>query len=160
MRTAAPVIALFLAAVPGPAGAQTTQDLLDTLNRVLTPEQERDSVERRSRYDDYRRRDDDEYSRSDRREGESRDGESRYGERYNPSDDRFWSEEARRVDYEEMSSEERDRYDRLSERERERYDDEAGYERRTRYERMSDSERRRYDEELEDAYNEYRRRRG
>ena len=153
MRTAA-VLTLLLAVTPAPAGAQNAQDLLDTLNRVLTPDQERDSVERRGRYDDYRRRDDDS-SRSDRR-----DEDSSYSSRYNPSDDRFWSEEARRFDYDQMSNEERRRYDRLSDRERERYDDEAGYERRTRYERMSDSERRRYDEELEDAYNEYRRRRG
>ena len=153
MRTAAAaVLALLLAAVSAPAQAQTAQDLLDTLNRVLTPDQERDRVERRGRYDDYRRRDDDS-SRSDRR-----DEDSSYGSRYNPSDDRFWSEEARRLDYDQMSDEERRRYDRLSDRERERYDDEAGYERRDRYERMSDSERRRYDEALEEAYTEYRRR--
>ena len=154
MRTAAAVLALMLAAASAPAQAQNAQDLLDTLGRILTPEQERDSVERRGRYDDYRRRDDDS-SRSDRR-----DEDSSYSSRYNPSDDRFWSEEARRLDYDQMSDEERRRYDRLSERERERYDDEAGHERRERYERMSDSERRRYDEALEDAYNQYRRRRG
>ncbi len=154
MRAATIALAATLAAASAPASAQNAQDLLDTLNRVLTPDQERDRVERRNGDDDYRRRDD-EYSRSDRRD----DGRgSSYGSRNNPSEDRFWSEEARRLDYDEMSAEERRRYDRLSERERERFDEEAGRERRERYERMSDSERRRYDEALEEAYTEYRRR--
>ena len=151
MRVATIALAAALAAASAPASAQNAQDLLDTLNRVLTPDQERDRVERRNG-DGYRRRDDED-SRSDRRG-------SSYGSRNNPSEDRFWSEEARRLDYDEMSDEERRRYDRLSERERERFDEEAGRERQERYERMSDSERRRYDEALEDAYNQYRRRRG
>ncbi len=154
MRAATIALAAALAAASAPASAQNAQDLLDTLNRVLTPDQERDRVERRNGDDGYRRRDD-EYSRSDRRDGERG---SSYGSRNNPSEDRFWSEEARRLDYDEMSAEERRRYDRLSERERERFDEEAGRERRERYERMSDSERRRYDEALEEAYTEYRRR--
>ena len=145
MRAATIALAAALAAVSAPASAQNAQDLLDTLNRVLTPDQERDLGERR----------DDEYSRSDRRDGERG---SSYGSHNNLSEDRFWSEEARRLDYDEMSAEERRRYDRLSERERERFDEEAGRERQERYERMSDSERRRYDEALEDAYAEYRRR--
>ena len=146
MRVATIALAAALAAASAPASAQNAQDLLDTLNRVLTPDQERDRVERRSR--------DDENSRSDRRDGERG---SSYGSRNNPSEDRFWSEEARRVGYREMGDEERRRYDGLSGRDRDRFDEEAGYERKRRYERMSDSERRRYDEALEEMYAEIRR---
>ena len=162
MRAATIVLAVTLASAAPPARAQDIQGIFDELRRVLTPDEERSRTERRERSNDYQRGDDGDYRSSDRREEYNRrDGEgTRYGERYEPADDRFWSEEARRVGYREMGDEERRRYDGLSGRDRDRFDEEAGYERKQRYERMSDSERRRYDEALEDAYNQYRRRRG
>jgi hypothetical protein len=153
MRITTAILTIGLALVAAPGQAQDFNTLLQGLNRVLNPEEERERAERRSRYEELRRRDQ-EYDRDrDRREA------ARYDERYDPREDRFWSEEAQRLGYERMSDTERQLYDRLSERERERYEEDAGYERQQQYERMSDAERRRYDEALEDMHEEIRRER-
>ena len=141
------VLALGLALVAAPGQAQDFNTLLQGLGRALNPDQERERTERRSRYEEYDDQDRD------------RDEAAPYSERYDPSEDRFWSEEAQRLDYERMSDTERELYDRLSERERERFEEDAGYERQRRYERMSDAEQRRYDEALEDLHEEIRRER-
>ncbi len=154
MRIITAILAIGLALVVAPGQAQDFNTLLQGLSRALNPEEERERAERRSRYEELRRQDE-EYDDRDR----DRDEAARSGERDDPAEDRFWSEEAQRLDYERMSDTERQLYDRLSERERERYEEDAGYERRQRYERMSDAERRRYDEALEDMHEEIRRER-
>jgi hypothetical protein len=153
MRMTTAVLAIGLALAAAPGQAQDFNTLLEGLGRALNPDEERERAERRSRYEELRRRDQEDDRDRDRREA------ARYDERYDPSEDRFWSEEAQRLDYERMSDTERQLYDRLSERERGRYEEDAGYERRQRYERMSDAERRRYDEALEDMHEEIRRER-
>ena len=153
MRVTTAVLAIGLALAAAPGQAQDFNTLLEGLGRALNPDEERERAERRSRYEELRRQDE-EYDQD-----RDRDEAARYGERYDPSEDRFWSEEAQRLDYEQMSDTERELYDRLSERERGRYEEDAGYERRRRYERMSDAERRRYDEALEDMHEEIRRER-
>ena len=153
MRMTAAVLALGLALLAAPGQAQDFNTLLEGLGRALNPDEERERTERRSRYEELRRRDQEDDRDRDRREA------ARYDERYDPREDRFWSEEAQRLDYERMSDTERELYERLGERERERFEEDAGYERQRRYERMSDAERRRYDEALEDMHEEIRRER-
>ncbi len=147
MRVTAAVLAIGLAVAAVPGHAQDFNTLLEGLGRALAPDEERERAERRSRFEE------------DYDQERDRDEAARYGERYDPPEDRFWSEEAQRLDYERMGDTERELYDRLSERERERYEEDAGYERQRRYERMSDAERRRYDEALEDMHEELRRER-
>ena len=154
MRMTTAVLALGVALVAAPGQAQDFNTLLEGLGRALNPDEERERTERRSRYEELRRQDE-EYGDQDR----DRDEAAPYSERYDPSEDRFWSEEAQRLDYERMSDTERELYERLSERERERFEEDAGYERQRRYERMSDAERRRYDAALEDMHEEIRRER-
>jgi hypothetical protein len=117
---------LALAAVSGQAHDFNT--LLEGLGRALSPDEERERAERRSRSEELRRQDEEYYDRD-----RDRDEAARSGERDDPAEeDRFWSEEAQRLDYERMSDTERELYDRLSERERERYEEDAGYERQQR----------------------------
>lgn len=148
--------ALGLTLTPAPAPAQQEfRDVLQGLNRALNPEEEREREERNRRLQD-RRMD----SGRDRSFERDRQEASRpYRERYDPGEDRFWSEEANRLDYSRMSDAERREYNRLSDAERRRFDEDAGYERRARYERMSDLERRRYDDSLERMYEDIRRER-
>ena len=145
-RIAAALLAAGLAtavAAP-PSRAQDLGDIFSGLGRALTPDQERERTERRGRYEEYDR---------DR----DRRADVPYRDRYDPSDDRFWSEAAQRLDYERMGSSERRRYDDLSASERRRFEEDAGYERKRWYERASDAERRRYDQALEEMEDERRR---
>ena len=133
MRLAMVVLAMGLGLAAAPVQAQDMDlgDIFSGIGRALNPEEEHERTERRGRFD--------EYDRSSEGEQE-RGADYSYGERYDPEEDRFWSEEATRLDYERMSDEER-----------RRFEEDAGYERREWYEeRASDEARERYDQALED----------
>jgi hypothetical protein len=135
------VMGLSSAAAPVPAQDVNFGEIMRELGQALSPEEERERTERRDRFEDYDRL----YDEQDRGADYS------YGERYEPPEDRFWSEEAARLDYERMSPEERRQYDRMSPQERRRYEENAGYERREWYEeRASEEAKNRYDQALED----------
>src|SRR5687767_9065292 len=137
MRLATVVLAMGLgfAAMPAEAQDMDLGEIFGGINRALDPEEERERTERSGRFEEY--------------EGSSEEEEERgedysYGERYDPEEDRFWSKEAARLDYERMSGEERRRYDSMSDKERRRFEEDAGYERQEWYEeRASDEERER-----------------
>ncbi len=138
MRLAMFVLAVGLGMAAAPIQAQETDlgEIFRGLGRALGPEEERERTERRQRPGEFDR---------------SYEEEQRRGAGYDPDEDRFWSEEAARLDYEQMSREEQRRYDRMSDEERRRYEEDAGYARREWYEeRASEEARERYDQALQD----------
>ena len=148
MRLATVVLAmgLGLAAMPAEAQDMDLGEIFGGISRALNPEEERERTERRGRFEEYERSYEEEQERGE---------DYSYGERYDPEEDRFWSEEAARLDYERMSDEEQRRYDSMSDAERRRFEDDAGYARQEWYEeRASDEARERYDEELQDMEDE------
>jgi hypothetical protein len=137
---------LGLMAAPIQAQDFDVGDVFRGIERALDPEEERERTERGQRFEEYGR---------DYEEEHERDANYSYEERYDPQDDRFWSDEAARLDYERMSRDEQRRYDNMSKKERRRYEDDAGYQRRQWYEeRASDETRQRYDEALRDMEDE------
>ena len=148
MRLATVVLAigLGLAAMPADAQDMDLGEIFGGINRALNPEEERERTERRGRFEEYE---------GSYEEEEERGEDYSYGERYDPEEDRFWSKEAARLDYERMSDEEQRRYDRMSDEERRRFEDDAGYARQEWYEeRASEEARERYDEALKDMEDE------
>jgi hypothetical protein len=153
LATVVLVMGLSLAAAPSQAQEMDMKEILSGIGRSLSPEEEGERAERRTRFEEY----DQSYE-----EEQERSADYSYDERYDPEEDRFWSEEAARLDYEQMSDEERRRYDSMSDEERRRFEEGAGDERREWYEeRASDEARESYDQALEDMENEiWRERRG
>lgn len=156
MRVTIVVIAAGLTLTAAPIQAQDFDfgEIVGGISRALNPEEERERTERRGRFEEYDRA----YEQD-----QERGGDYAYGERYDPDEDRFWSEEAARLDYERMSAEERREYDRMSDAERRRYEEDAGYERRRWYEEQASNDaRERYDDALagmeDEIYRERRRR--
>ena len=148
MRLTTAVLVSGLGLISAPIHAQDfgLDDVVGGINRVLNPEEERERSERGQRFEEYDRQ----YE-----EQPERDAGYSYDERYDPSEDRFWSEEAARLDYERMSPEEQRRYEDMSSEERRRYEEDAGYERREWYEERASAEaRERYDEALRDMEDE------
>ncbi|HEX2078889.1 MAG TPA: hypothetical protein VHG08_14300, partial [Longimicrobium sp.] len=96
MRLATFVLAvgLGLAATPIQAQDMDLGEIFNGLGRALNPEEERERTERRQRFEEYDR---------SYEEEQERGADYSYGERYDPEEDRFWSEEAARLDYELMS---------------------------------------------------------
>lgn len=138
--TFALILGLGMIAAPVQAQEMDLGEIFTGIGRALNPEEEQERMERRGRFEAY-----DQAYEEDRDEGDA------YGDRYDPDEDRFWSEEAARLDYEQMSGEEQDRYERMSDAERRRFEEDAGYARREWYEeRASDEARERYDQALED----------
>jgi hypothetical protein len=153
LATVGLVMGLSLAGAAAQAQELNMGEILGGIGRSLSPEEEEERTERRSRFEEYDRSYEEEQERS---------ADYSYDERYDPEEDRFWSEEAVRLDYERMSDEERSQYDSMSDEERRRFEEEAGYERQEWYEeRASDEAREGYDQALEDMENEiWRERRG
>jgi hypothetical protein len=148
MRVATVALAMSLGLVAAPIQAQDLDvgEIFGGISRALNPDEEQERTERRQRFEEYDRTYEEE---------QERDAGYSYDERYDPEEDRFWSEEAARLDYERMSSEEQRRYDRMGDAERRRYEEDAGYERREWYEeRASDEARESYDEALRDMEDE------
>ena len=140
------VAGLGLMAAPIQAQDFDVGDVFKGIERALNPEEERDRTERGRRFEEYGRVYEEEQERG---------ADYSYEERYDPDEDRFWSDEAARIDYERMSPDEQRRYNDMSQKERRRYEEDAGYERREWYEeRASGEARQRYDEALRDMEDE------
>jgi hypothetical protein len=146
LATVVLVMGLGLPALPAQAQDVDLGEIFGGIGRALSSEEERERTDRRGRYEEYDR---------SYEEDQERGADYSYGERYDPQEDRFWSEEATRLDYERMSNEERRRYDSMNDEERRRFEEDAGYARRDWYEeRASDEARERYDQALQDMEDE------